>query len=294
MAAPSPAAPPPRARRRAAPIAALALAALAALAGLASCMPPSWGAAAVLHPRRRPVTQVPPYPREDLTFAGEGGVTLKGWRFRTDQPRRGVIVYLHGIADNRQSSWGLVSRFRPQGYDVVAFDARAHGESTGDACTYGYHEKQDLRRVLDALGEPRVVLFGVSLGAAVALQEAADDPRVAGVVSVSTFADLRTVARERAPVIASAAQIQEALALAGKEGRFDVDEASVVKAAPRVRVPVLVLHGAADRETLPAHSRRVHDALGGPKRLVLVPGAGHADVLREATWSTISDWLLAL
>jgi uncharacterized protein len=277
---------------RALVVTALALTALAA--ALASCMPPSWGAAAVLHPRRRPVTQIPPYPREDLTFRGEGGVTLRGWRFRTDQPRRGVIVYLHGIADNRQSSWGLVSRFRPKGYDVVAFDARAHGESSGDACTYGYHEKLDLRRVLDALGEPRVVLFGVSLGAAVALQESPDDPRVAGVVSISTFSDLRTVARERAPFIASAAQIREALALAEKEGRFVVDEASVVAAAPRVRAPVLVMHGAADRETRPAHSQRVYDALGGPKQLVMVPGAGHGDVLSEATWSTIADWLLKL
>ncbi|HEY3358317.1 MAG TPA: alpha/beta fold hydrolase, partial [Polyangia bacterium] len=153
---------------------------------LASCMPPSWGAGAILHPRRRPVTQIPPDPHEELTFQGEGGVTLRGWRFRARGPRRGVVVYLHGIGDNRQSCWGLVTRLAPLGYDIVAYDARAHGVSTGDACTYGYHEKQDLRRVLDALGERRVVLFGISLGAAVALQEAADDSRVAAVVSIST------------------------------------------------------------------------------------------------------------
>ncbi|HEY3355090.1 MAG TPA: alpha/beta hydrolase, partial [Polyangia bacterium] len=106
------------------------------------------------------------------------------------------------------------------------------------------------------------------------------------------FADLRTVARDRAPFIASRAQIETAFKLAEREGRFVVDQASAVKAAPRIRAPVLVLHGAADTETRPAHSQRVYDALAGPKQLVMVPGAGHANVLNEATWSTIIAWLL--
>ena len=261
-------------------------------AALASCMPPSWAAKAILHPQRRPVTQIPAEPHEDLTVDGEGGVTLRGWRFRTSASRRGVIVCLHGIANNRESCHGLVRRFGPRGYDLVAFDLRAHGQSGGEACTYGYYEKHDLRRVLDALGEQQVVLFGVSLGAAVAFQEAADDPRVTAIVSVSTFADLRTVARDRAPFIASEAQIQAAFALVEKEGRFVVDEASPVRAASRIRVPVLLLHGAADDETRPLHSQRVHDALAGPKRLVMIPGAKHRGVLTEAAWETITDWVL--
>ena len=258
---------------------------------LSSCMPPSWGAKAILHPGRRAVTQIPPYPREEVTFQGEGGVTLRGWRFRTSAPRRGVIVYLHGISDNRQSVWGLVARMMPKGFDIVAYDGRAHGQSGGDSCTYGFYEKQDLRRVIDSLGESKVILFGTSLGAAVSLQEAADDPRVVGVVSVSTFSDLRAVARERAPFFASESQIEEAFAIAEREGKFKVDEASVVKAAPRIRAPVLLLHGARDRETLPAHSQRVHDALTGPKRLVMVPGAGHANVFTDATWDLMTKWI---
>jgi len=51
-------------------------AATALAAALASCMPPSWGANAALHPHRQPVTKIPPAPHEDLTVQGEGGVTL--------------------------------------------------------------------------------------------------------------------------------------------------------------------------------------------------------------------------
>jgi hypothetical protein len=49
------------------------------------------------------------------------------------------------------SAVGVIQRFVPRGFDVVAYDSRAHGESDGDACTYGFFEKQDLRRVLDTV-----------------------------------------------------------------------------------------------------------------------------------------------
>ncbi|MBI5478454.1 MAG: alpha/beta fold hydrolase [Deltaproteobacteria bacterium] len=263
----------------------------ALLLGTAACMPPQWGANAILHPYRRPVTRTPSHAYDNLYFAGDG-LVLKGWRVRTYMPRRGVIIYLHGIGDNRQSSLGLVSRFVPKGYDVIAYDSRGHGTSQGDTCTYGVYERRDLKSVIDSLREEHVILFGVSLGAAVALQEAADDPRVIGVVSVATFSDLRTVARDRAPFFASEGNIRDAFTLAEAQGKFRVDDASPIVAAPRIRVPVLLFHGAADTDTKPAHSQRVHDALGGPKKLALVPRAEHNDVLNhEWVWDAISDWL---
>ena len=62
----------------------------------------------------------------------------------------------------------------------VAYDSRAHGESEGDVCTYGFFEKRDLHQVLDSIGPGPIALVGTSRGAAVALQEAAEDARVAG------------------------------------------------------------------------------------------------------------------
>ena len=122
-----------------------------ALLALVGCFPPEWGANAILHPHRRRVSVVPDLPFEDFVFAS-GGVTIRGWRFRSAAPRhRGLIVYLHGSADNRGSGLGFAHRFVPQGFDVVAYDSRAHGDSGGDACTYGFHEKKDLSRALDAV-----------------------------------------------------------------------------------------------------------------------------------------------
>ena len=256
-----------------------------------SCMPPSWGARALLHPDRRPPNRQPARAFEVVQLQG-AGVRLEGWRFRAEGPaRRGTVIYLHGAGSNRGSSLSIADHFAPAGFDVLAYDSRAHGQSEGVACTYGYYEKDDLLRVIDgALARP-IILIGTSLGAAVALQAAANTQKVGAVISIATFSDLRTVARERAPFFASQRNIEDAFKLAEAEAKFHVDEASPLAAAPGISAPVLIIHGASDDETRPAHSQRVYDALRGPRRLIFVPGAGHNNALNDTVWRQIDEWL---
>ena len=251
---------------------------------------PAIGAGALLHPTRTVTRRPAPSGCADATFEG-AGVTLRGWRCATEAPRRATIVYLHGVADNRGSAAGPIARFLPLGYDVIAYDSRAHGESGGDACTYGYYEKQDLHRVIDTIHGP-VILIGASLGGAVALQEAAGDPRVKAIVAAETFSDLRTVATERAPWIFTNGQIDRAFDLAEREAHFDVDAVSPARAASRITAPVLLIHDDADVDTPPAHSRRVFDQLKSSKRLILVPDAPHNGSLRPEVWAEIESFIL--
>lgn len=261
---------------------------------LGACMPASWGAGALLHPGKTIATDRSSRPHETLWFDGSG-VRLKGWWFKGAEPKRGTVVYLHGVADNRGSSVSIADHFVPRGFDVVAYDSRAHGESEGDACTYGYHEKADLMKVLDTIDKQPVaapiVALGTSLGAAVALQTAALDKRVAVVVAVATFSDLRTVAFERAPFFASKGNIEGAFRIAEDTARFKVDEVSPVAAAANIAVPVLLIHGEADKETPSAHSVRVYSALHEPKKLIVVPNRGHNDSINKETWPAIDAWI---
>ena len=260
-----------------------------------SCMPPEWGANAVLHPYRKPLTAVPDIPYDDVAFTGQGGIAFRGWRFRASGERRGMLVYLHGIGDNRAGGIGLAKRFGPKGWEVLAYDGRAQGASGGDACTYGVLEKGDLSKALDALKADRVVLFGSSLGAAVALQAAPLDARIARRDrGVAVLQPRRGRARPRALVCDGRGGRERAHDCRAKGG-FDVDDAAPVALAPRIRVPVLLIHGERDRDTRPEHSRRIEAALTGPKRLLIVPGAGHDDTLRgAAVWAEIEAWLSAL
>ncbi len=136
-----------------------------------------------------------------------------------------------------------------------------------------------------------VVLIGGSLGAAVALQTAAEEPCVRAVVAAEVFSDLRTVARERAwflPEVLIAAAFREAETRA----RFRMDEVSPADAAARVAAPVLLIHGAADRDTPLAHAQRVHARLRGPKRLLIVEHARHNQSLGSAAaWDAVTAWL---
>jgi len=248
------------------------------------------GAALILHPAHRHVVVAPPPEYHEVTFSGEG-VSLRGWRGRASGDRRGTLIYLHGVADNRASGAGVIERFRMRGFDVVAYDSRAHGESGGESTTYGFFEREDLRRVLDAIDPGPVVLFGSSLGAAVALQTAAVDRRISAVVAAESFSDLRTVVTERAPFFFTNATVRRAIALAEQKGNFQIDEVSPELAARTITSPVLLIHGASDKETPPAHSSRLFAALTGPKRLILVPEAGHNESLRGNVWEDIERWI---
>ena len=251
---------------------------------------PAVGAGGLLHPSRRHVAIAPPAGCRTATYAG-AGIQLQGWRCEAVAARRASLVYLHGVADNRASGAGVIERFVARGFDVVVYDSRAHGESEGKACTYGYFEKQDLHRVIDTLSPGPVVLAGTSLGAAVALQEAAEDSRVSAVVAAETFSDLRAIATERAPFFFTAGIIRHAFELAEQEAEFDVDAVSAVVAASRINAPVILIHGEADTETRSDHSRRVFDALRRQKRLILVPGAGHNGSLRAEVWDEVARWI---
>jgi alpha-beta hydrolase superfamily lysophospholipase len=262
----------------------------AAALGVAHDQLPAIGATGLLHPARRSVTAMPPAACQDEVSKGDE-LNLRGWRCQASSPRRGTLVYLHGIADNRSSAAGVVERFGKRGLDVVAYDSRAHGESQGSICSYGFHEKRDLHRVVDTVQSGPVILLGTSLGAAVALQAAATDPRVTAVVAAETFSDLRTAATERAPFFFTAGLIDQAFRIAEQQGGFDVDSVSPLASAAQVRVPVLLVHGAADTHTPPEHSRRVLAALAGPSRLILVEGARHNESLRAEVWDEVERWI---
>jgi alpha-beta hydrolase superfamily lysophospholipase len=263
---------------------------LGTTAFLTGCMPPSWGAGALLHPARRPLTLPKPAGAQDVTLQGDG-IVLRGWRFQAPAASQGTVILLHGSADNRASGVGAAQHLLQRGFTVLTYDSRAHGESGGRACTYGFFEKRDLRHVIDTVGQRPIILLGTSLGAAVALQAAAEDDRISGVIAVSSFSDLRTVATERAPFFATRREIAEAFRLAETQAGFEVNAVSPVAAASQIRVPVLLIHGAADRETPPDHSRRIYLALRGEKRLLLVPGRGHENALTPEVWNVIDAWI---
>jgi pimeloyl-ACP methyl ester carboxylesterase len=111
-------------------------------------------------------------------------------------------VLIHGYADAKVGVIAWAPIWHALGFNVLVPDLRAHGESEGSVCTGGYLEREDLRQVLDELlarkpQETRqLVLFGVSLGAAVAVALAAERDDIAAVILDSPYSDFRSAAIE--------------------------------------------------------------------------------------------------
>ncbi len=139
---------------------------------------------------------------EDVTFAAGDGVTLSGWWVDRGSDR--TVIPLHGYTASRWAFYitPVVEAAARRGYNVLAFDFRAHGRSGGSRTTFGVRELEDLRAALDWLesNHPRaargVGLVGFSMGGVVAIRALAEGDRVACAVADSPPIDMdRTGAR---------------------------------------------------------------------------------------------------
>jgi alpha-beta hydrolase superfamily lysophospholipase len=239
-------------------------------------------------PLRNPLLVQPALAHFDWSVTAPDGVTLRGWLFRPLTTPKALIVYLHGKDENRSFGATIAERYVPKGYEVLTFELRGHGRSGGWLTTYGAREVGDLAGALDTIPAEPVILIGKSLGAAIALQAAASDHRVRGVVAAASFADLETRVREAAGRLDVAAS----LAWLARNADLRVQDISPRKAASQIHVPVLLVHGTNDTVTSFHHSQDIFDALGGERRFFKVDGAGHDDLLHEAVvWQTIDEWL---
>jgi hypothetical protein len=99
----------------------LAIAAIAVVA----CMPPSWGAGALLHPMRRPLRTSPALAHRDVVVDAGDELVLRGWLFPANGVRRReTIVYLHGVADNRESGTWIAERLAAIALQAAPDDSR--------------------------------------------------------------------------------------------------------------------------------------------------------------------------
>jgi pimeloyl-ACP methyl ester carboxylesterase len=208
---------------------------------------------------------------------------------------RGTVVVLHGVAESKATYLGVGQRLANRGFDVVLPDLRMHGRSGGEAVTYGAKEKHDVKAVMDDLlgdglvSEP-VYAFGTSLGAATAIQYAAIDDRVAGVMAVTPYKDADSMMRRHLAFIAptmSQQDVAKVIDRAAEMGTFDPQQASTIDAAAQLDCPLLLVHGLIDISVPVEHSQAIHEAANEPKELrIFTPGPEQMVLI--ARWE---DWI---
>jgi alpha-beta hydrolase superfamily lysophospholipase len=255
---------------------------------------------------------------EEGSFAGAGGVSIRWERHTSAGPPRGVVLIAHGYAEHLGRYRDFVAHLTGRGLAVAGIEHRGHGRSGGPRGHCGSLDElaADLRTLADLTEEwwPRVprLLFGHSLGGllaviyllrhpdtvraaalsapAVRVPEVAPQPlraigallgRIAPRVGFRSNLDATFLARDPA---VGAAYVADPLvhrrASAGFLRAMRQAQAEVFAEAPRVRVPVLVLQGDADRIVDPAGAQDLAARLAGPHELVMLPGYFH-ELLNE-------------
>ena len=186
-------------------------------------------------------------------------------------------MFLHGNAQNISTHLASVAWLPAQGYSVLLLDYRGYGRSEGKASIAGSMLDIDIAlRHLQQRPETRsrkVFVFGQSLGGALALNYIGScdcKSQLQGVIIDSTFTSYRAIAREKLKSLWLTWPISWPLSLTVTGDHNPLDE--VGRVSP---VPLLLIHGDADRVIPVHHSRQLYEAARDPKTLWVVPDADH-------------------
>ena len=221
-------------------------------------------------------------PSEDVVIRASDGVALAAWyvpagtnRPAADTP---VVVLLHGYPASKADLLPIAGALHPQ-FATLLVDLRFFGASAGAMTTLGLRERDDLRRAVDGLaarGHTRIGVFGYSLGGAVALLGAADDPRIGAIVAWAPFADLRVLGRDVYWIFGPLKYpLVELMVLWGRVFvGADITRPSPSSAAARLRIPVLIAASRDDEQIPFGHAERLQRALAHNPRAEFAFGRG--------------------
>jgi fermentation-respiration switch protein FrsA (DUF1100 family) len=203
----------------------------------------------------------------ETSFATADGLTLAGWFVKAQSGARGpAVLVFNGNAGNRAYRAPLARALGRYGYSVFLFDYRGYGGNPGSPTETGLAADARAARAYLAsrsdVDATRIVYFGESLGTAVALALAVEQPPAALVLR-SPFESMADVGRYHYPLLPVRLLLRD---------RFASNEV-----IGRLRSPLLVVAGDRDEIVPLDHSRRLYESAPSPKEMLVISGASHND-----------------
>jgi alpha-beta hydrolase superfamily lysophospholipase len=269
---------------------------------------------------------------EEGTFSGAGGLDLYRQAWRPEGAVRAALAVVHGFGEHSGRYQSVVDALVPRGFAVHSFDHRGHGRSPGQrGHVHGWAEfRQDVGAFLDLVraveGDRPIFVMGHSLGGLMVLEFALHHPDgLCGIIasgpslappgispfllalgrflsrlwprfSMDTRLDSSRISRDPAVVEAYRNDpLVHRLGSARLGAEMQRAVAWVHAHADRWRLPLLVVHGGADRLVPSEGSRAFHAKVTfGDKELRILPGGYHEphnDVDREEFLEYLAAWL---
>lgn len=217
--------------------------------------------------------------KEFLGRCQSHSITLKNNNYKYYQQGNGPTVMLvHGLHSNLGSMVPIAQDLIEQGFNVVLFDAPAHGEAIGTQTTH-MEAREVIRKIGSQLGEIHAIVCH-SLGGIWTLCAWNNDLLAKTLISIASpsnykflveqFVELHQIKNEIADGIAK--QLERRF---GETLWVDFSPAEIVKA---IGVPGLIIHGKNDDFVPPAHAAQLHSNWGKAK-VEMIDGIGHFDIV---------------
>lgn len=217
----------------------------------------------------------------DVWFESADGIRLHGWFLPAQGEAKGTILHLHGNAQNMSAHLPNVAWLPAQGFNVFTFDYRGYGRSSGtpsiDGVIRDAHAALATVVAMEETTPGTVTVFGQSLGGGIAIAVAAEDVHrdaLCAVIADSAFAGYRRIFREKVSDIWLTWPLRGVLPET-IETRYDPSRL-IADIAP---IPVVIMHGDADRLVSVDHAYVLFVAAKPPKALWIVPDTGHISAL---------------
>lgn len=202
---------------------------------------------------------------QNIHFQARDGVRLHGWFFK-GRKKGPVMLFCHGNAGNISHRLENIKAILKHGFSVFIFDYRGYGKSAGNPSEQGIYSDglaaYDYLVNEQHISLERIVLFGRSLGAAVATHIALHQ-KACLLVLESGFTSTKDMAKTMGP-----------FALLSP---FLPAHYHNLAKVPHIPIPKLIIHGNRD-EIIPfSMGKRLYEAAAGPKTFYPLSGAGHND-----------------
>ena len=206
---------------------------------------------------------------EDVFLRTADDMQLHGW-YIPHRHARQTLLFFHGNAGNISHRGDSIKIFHRLGLNVLIIDYRGYGRSQGRPSEKGLYADAHSawQYLIQERMQPRqnIIIFGRSLGGAVAVQLAAE-VQPGGLILESVFSSARDIAHALLPGLSRIIWL-----------RFNFDNKEVIK---QVYSPLLILHSP-DDEIIPFTSgQRVFNAANRPKQFIQLQGSHNSGFLQS-------------
>lgn len=236
---------------------------------------------------------------EDVYIMSDS-LRLHGKLFKNSGTKYALVC--HGYTSKAKHMAGFVNKFYSLGYNVLAVDARAHGDSEGTKIGMGWVERFDviewIKYIISLEPDAQIILHGVSMGASTVLMASGEElpKNVKAIIADCGYTSEWDEFKQEADVlhIPWFPVLNASSAISKVRDGYDFKQASAVEQVKKSHIPTLFIHGSKDELVPYGMLNELYSAANCEKEILTIQGAGHAlssSVAPELYWNTVETFL---